>query len=483
MKIVSIALALVLFSLGSTFAAEKEKVSNQKLKEAVTASVDRHVTETTGLSDQVWQFAETALRETRSSKLLADYAEQQGFHVERGVAGLPTAFVASYGEGSPIIGILGEYDALPGISQKASPVKEPLQAGAAGHGCGHNLLGTASLAAAVAIKEQIAAGNLKGTLRYYGTPAEEAVGGKLYMARAGLFKDLDVCMAWHPSTETEADTGGSQAIVDLIVEFHGKAAHAALDPWNGRSAVDGLEIFTHAINMMREHVKPTVRMHYVIVKGGDVPNVVPEYAKLWLWVRDSTMTGVEDLLIRIRKMVEGSGLAADVEAKMTFQTGDYQMLVNMPGEKLLQTNLDWLGPLLFTEEEQDFARRIQSATSVEMKGLSSAVKPLQPQPADPEGGSTDVGDISWIVPVINLNVTTSPEGTAWHAWPVVASGGMSIGHKGLIYAAKALSATMVDLYLSPGQREAIRKDFAAHNKGIVYKSYIPDGPPPIPEGY
>ncbi|HSP05793.1 MAG TPA: M20/M25/M40 family metallo-hydrolase, partial [Acidobacteriota bacterium] len=349
------------------------------------------------------------------------------------------------------------------------------------HGCGHNLLGTASLAAAVAIKEQMEAGKLKGTLRYYGTPAEEAVGGKLYMARAGLFKDLDVCLAWHPGTETKADTGGSQAIVDFIVEFHGKAAHAALDPWNGRSALDGLEIFTHALNMMREHVKPTVRMHYVIVKGGDVPNVVPEYAKLWCWARDSTMTGVEDLLVRIRKMVEGSALAADVQAQMTIQTGDYQMLVNMPGEKLLQTNLEWLGPLHFSEEEQEFARKIQTATGVEPKGLNSAVNPLEPQPKDPEGGSTDVGDVSWNVPVINLNVTTSPEGAPWHAWPVVACGGMSIGHKGLIYAAKALSATMVDLYLNPDQREAIRKDFEEHHKGIVYKSYIPDGPPPLPK--
>lgn len=481
MRIILGMVVAILFLQPFAFGATKEKIANLSQKQAAVASVDKHSAEITGLSDQVWEFAETALRETKSSKLLADYAEQQGFHVERGVAGLPTAFVASFGEGKPIIGILGEYDALPGISQKASPVKEALVAGAPGHGCGHNLLGTAALGAALAIKEQIQAGKLKGTIRYYGTPAEESVGGKLYMARAGLFRDLDVCMAWHPADETQADTGGSQAIVDFIVEFHGKAAHAAADPWNGRSAVDGLEIFTHALNMMREHVRPSVRMHYVIVKGGDVPNVVPEYAKLWCWVRDSKTTGVEDLLTRIRKMVEGSALAADVEAKMTIQTGDYEMLVNMPGEKLLHDNLDWLGPLQFTADEQDFARKIQQATNVEPKGLQGAIKPLEPQPKDPDGGSTDVGDVSWNVPVINLNVTTAPADAPWHAWPVVASGGMSIGHKGLLYAAKALSATMIDLYLNPQNIDTIRKDFAEKTKGSSYKSYIPDGPPPIPK--
>jgi len=252
-----------------------------KKKEEAVASIEKHKSELTNLSDQVWAFAETALRETRSSKVLADYAERQGFEVKRGVAGMPTAFVASYGQGRPIIGVLGEYDALPGISQKAAPAKEALEAGAAGHGCGHNLFGAASLGAALAIKELMAAGKLKGTVRFYGTPAEEAIGGKAYMARAGLFNDLDVCLAWHPDDKTHVDVDSSQAIVDFVVEFKGKAAHAAADPWNGRSAVAGLEFFLAGLNRMREFVKPTVRMHYTIQKGGDVPNVVPEYSRLW----------------------------------------------------------------------------------------------------------------------------------------------------------------------------------------------------------
>jgi aminobenzoyl-glutamate utilization protein B len=451
-------------------------------KKAALASIDKHRDEIVDLSLKVWRFAETALKETKSSAALADYAEAQGFRVTRGVAGMPTAFVAEFGSGAPHIGILGEFDALPGISQKATSTKEALEPGAPGHGCGHNLFGAASLGAALAVKEQIASGRLKGTVRFYGTPAEEAVGGKVYMVREGLFRDLDVVLAWHPATKIEADTSSSQALVDLKIEFFGKAAHAAFDPWNGRSAVDGLEIFTHALNMMREHVKPTARMHYVIQEGGQVPNVVPEKASLWLWLRDSRRSGVEDLLARVRPMVEGSAMAAGVTGKLTVQSGDWEVLVNMNGARLLYSNLKALPPLSFTAEEQDFARAIQKATSVETKGLRTDVVPLPDKPAaDPEGGSTDVGDVSWVVPTIHLEVTTAPDDAPWHAWPVVACGGMSIGQKGMIYASKALSMTMVDLFERPADRQAIRDEFQKQTQGITYKGYIPDGPPPVPD--
>jgi aminobenzoyl-glutamate utilization protein B len=455
--------------------------SDNKSKEEAVASIERHKLELIDLSDQIWRFAETALRETRSSKVLADYAEMQGFQVTRGVAGMPTAFIATYGQGRPIIGILGEYDALPGISQKAQPVKEALEAGSAGHGCGHNLFGAASLGAAVAIKELIGSGKLKGTIRFYGTPAEESIGGKIYMARDGLFKDLDVCIAWHPDDKTHADVDSSQAIVDFIVEFKGKAAHAAADPWNGRSAVAALEFFTTGLNRMREFVKPTVRMHYVIQKGGDVPNVVPEYAKVWCWLRDSKRTGVEELLGRARKIAEGAALMAGVEAKLTVQSGDYEMLANLTGAKLIHANMTWLGPIQYTAEEQEFAKAIQRATGVEPKGLDGTIQPLEPPKKDPEGGSTDVGDVSWIVPTLHLSVTTAPRNAPWHAWPVVACGGMSIGHKGLAYAAKTLAATMVDLFEDQKSREAIQAEFKGKTTGEVYKPYVPDGPPPIPK--
>ena len=447
-------------------------------KKAVTASVERHRAELVSLSDQVWAFAETALRETRSATLLADYAAQQGFEVERGVAGLPTAFVASYGKGRPIIGVMGEYDALPGLSQKALPTREALADGAPGHGCGHNLFGAASLGAAVAIKEQIASGRLQGTIRFYGTPAEEAVGGKVYMVRAGLFKDLDVALAWHPDRENRPDTKSGQAIVDMIVEFKGRSAHAAFDPWNGRSALDGLEVFTHALNMMREHVKPSVRMHYVILEGGQVPNVVPEHAKLWLWVRDFERAGVEDVLARVRKAAEGAGLAAGVESKVTVQAGDYELLVNQAGARLLHANMSWLGPIAYTPEEDAFARTLQRSAGVEAKGMNLALRALEGQ--QNEGGSTDVGDVSWNVPTLHVSVATAPAGVPWHAWPVVAAGGMSIGHKGMVLAAQTLATTMVDLFDDTAAREAVQAEFREKTRGFTYKPYVPDGPPPLP---
>jgi len=452
-----------------------------KKKEAAVAAVEKRRADLVQLSDQVWAYAETALREHKSAKLLADYAEQQGFTVTRGVAGMPTAFVASYGQGQPVIGIMGEYDALPGISQKAQPTKEPLLAGAPGHGCGHNLFGAASMGAAVAIKEMIAAGQLKGTVKFFGTPAEEAVGGKVYMIREGVFKGVDVMLAWHPADEIRADTESSQAIVDFIVEFRGKAAHAAADPWNGRSALDGAELFLNGVNMMREHVKPTVRMHYTIMNGGDVPNVVPEYAKVWMWVRDSKRAGVEDVLARVREAAKGAALMAGVESKLTIQAGDYEMLNNMVGAHLLDANLRWLGALSYTEAEQEFARGIQRATGKPLVGIDGSIQELKEHPGEPEGGSTDVGDVSWVVPTLHLSVTTAPKDTPWHSWAVVASGGMSIGHKGMMLASKTLAATMVDLFEDAAARQAIRAEFDQATAGQTYQPYIPPGPPPLPK--
>jgi aminobenzoyl-glutamate utilization protein B len=476
-RLTQAALTLAVLAIVSQLAAG----ASVKKKEEVVASVEKRKAEIIALSDQVWGFAETALLEVRSAQALADYAEKQGFAVERGVAGLPTAFVASYGEGRPIIGVLGEYDALPGLSQKARSSKEVLQAGAPGQGCGHNLLGTAALSAALAIKDLMAAGKLKGTVRFYGTPAEEAVGGKVYMAREGLFKDLDACVTWHPADKTEVSVDGSQAIVEFIVEFSGKTAHAAADPWNGRSAVAAMELFTTGLNRMREFVKPSVRMHYSIMNGGDVPNVVPAYAKLWCWLRDSKGTGVDRLLARARKIAEGAAMMTEVESKITVQGGSWETLVNLTGEKVMFANLQWLGPIAFTPEEQEFAKEIQRATGVEPKGLDGSARPWAAPKADPEGGSTDVGDVSWLVPTLSLSATTAPLDAPWHAWPTVACAGMSIGHKGLVYAAKAMATTMVDLYEDPKTVQAIQAEFKEKTKGVVYKPFVPDGPPSLPK--
>ncbi len=447
-------------------------------KLAAMKSVDQHSGELIALSDQVWGFAETALREHRSAAVLADYAEKQGFKVERGVAGMPTAFIASYGSGRPVIGVMGEYDALPGISQKATSTKEALVEGGGGHGCGHNLFGAGSLGAALAIKEQMQSGRLKGTVRLYGTPAEEAVGGKTYMVRDGLFDDLDVVLAWHPGDKTQVDMVSSQAMVDLAVEFHGKAAHAAADPWNGRSAVDAVEAFTDGINMMREHIKPTSRLHYTIASGGDVPNVVPEYGKVWLWARDWQRAEVELLFARVRKVAEGAALMTETTATVKVQAGSWEILGNTAGAELMDANLRWLGPQSYTEEEQDFARTIQRATGVPETGVQTKILSLQGQ--EQEGGSTDVGDVSWVVPTVHVTIATAPYRAPWHAWPVVATGGMSIGHKGLVLASKTLAATMVDLFEKPAALKAVRDEFVSRKGSTVYDAYIPDGPPPVP---
>ncbi len=473
-------IGLILLCALSLFHASAQKQKPNPNKEIVLKSVDKHQQELISISDKVWAYAETALKEYKSSKELADYAEGQGFRVKRGVAGMPTAFTAEYGSGKPVIGIMGEYDALPGISQKAQPTREVLEVGAAGQGCGHNLFGAGSLGAAVAIKELIQQGKLKGTIRFYGTPAEEAVGGKIYMAREGLFRDIDICLDWHPDVKNAALTQSSQAMVDFIVEFKGKAAHAAADPWNGRSAVDGLESFTDGVNMLREHVRPSVRMHYAIVAGGDVPNVVPEYAKIWMWVRDSKRSGVEEVFARVQEIAKGAAMVAGVESKVTVQTGDYELLVNRTGAGALQKNLEILGPIVYTPEEIAFAKKIQEVQGGEQTGLDGKIYPLRETLEHPAGGSTDVGDISWIVPEITLQATTAPANTAWHGWSVVACGGMSIGHKGMLLAAKSLAMTMVDLFENEQLRKDVRAEFDQRKGGHVYKSYIPDGPPPLP---
>ncbi|MBA4054158.1 MAG: amidohydrolase [Marivirga sp.] len=472
--------SILLFTCITISAVNAQSKKTNPNKDAVIKSVEKHEAELIKLSDAVWSYAETALKEEKSAKVLADYAESQGFRVKRGVAQLPTAFIAEYGSGKPIIGIMGEFDALPGISQKAQPTKEALVEGGGGHGCGHNLFGAGSLGAAVALKELIEQGKIKGTVRFYGTPAEEAVGGKIYMAREGLFADLDVCLDWHPDVEIAANMQSSQAMVDFTVEFKGKAAHAAADPWNGRSALDGLELFLDGVNMLREHVKPSVRMHYVIQSGGDVPNVVPEYAKIWMWVRDSKRDGVEDVFARVKEIAKGAGMMAGVESKVSVQSGDYEILVNHKGAQTLQKNMEALGPVIYSPEETVFAKKIQEVSGGEQTGLNGKINPLKTTRENPDGGSTDVGDISWLVPEITALVTTAPANAPWHSWAVVACGGMSIGHKGMLFAAKSLAMTMVDLYESETLRKDIRTEFEMRRGGHVYKPYVPEGPPPIP---
>jgi aminobenzoyl-glutamate utilization protein B len=450
-------------------------------KQSVLNSITKQEKELIGLSDQVWSFAEIAMKEYQSAKVLSAYAEQKGFKVTRNVADIPTAFIAEYGSGKPIIGILGEFDALPGLSQKAIPSKEALNAGAAGHGCGHNMFGAASLGAAVAVKELIASGKLKGTVRFYGTPAEEDLAGKVYMARAGVFNDLDVCLDWHPDYENKANMQSTQAIVSYTVKFKGKSAHAAADPWNGKSALDAAELFNIGMNFMREHVKPSVRIHYVYKQAGNIPNVIPDEASVWIWIRDSKRSGVAEVEERMKEVAKGAAQMTRTEVSFEMENGLYELLVNETGAKTLHKNMQIVGPVTYTEEEKKFADQIMKAYGAESLGIDGSIKPLEETKADPSGGSTDVGDISYIVPEITLNAATAPYKSPWHSWVVVACGGMSIGHKGMLFAAKSLGTTMVDLFENESLRKEIRAEFEKRKGNEVWKAMLPDGPPPVPK--
>ena len=458
-----------------------QKINTAANKNAVISSVEKHQQELITLSDQIWGFAEIAMRETKSSKVLADYAEAQGFKVTRGVAAIPTAFIAEFGSGKPIIGVLGEFDALPGLSQKAQPTKEVLVNGAPGHGCGHNMFGAGSLGAALAIKELMAAGKLKGTIRFYGTPAEEDLAGKVYMARAGLFNDLDVCLDWHPDYENKANMQSSQAVSDYSVSFKGKSAHAAADPWNGRSALDAAELFNIGINFLREHVKPSVRMHYVYTKAGKVPNVIPDEAAVWLWIRDSKRSGVAEVSERMKDIAKGAALMAGVEYDIKLNSGLYEILINETGAKALQSNMNLLGPITYTPDELAFADKIMKEYGLEAKGISGTIKPLEITKPFADNGSTDVGDVSYIVPEISLLTTTAPYEAPWHSWVVVACGGMSIGHKGMLFSSKALGTTMVDLFENEKLRADIKEEFLKRKGKEVWKAMLPDAPPPVPK--
>ena len=451
-----------------------------KNKKALLTSVEKHKNELIKISDEIWGLAETAFEETKSAEILASYAEKNGFNVERGVAGMPTAFVATYGSGSPVISVLGEFDALPGISQKATPTKSPLKEGAAGHGCGHNLFGAGSLGAAIAIKELIQAGKIKGTVKFLGTPSEEKFFGKIWMVNAGLWDDVDVNISWHPSAETKADVQSSLALVDFKVEFFGQAAHASADPWNGRSASDALELYASGINYYREHVRPSVRMHYHIQDGGQVVNVVPDYARIWVRVRDTKRSGMMPVYERVQEMAKGAAILANVEYKISLISGIYEVLVNREGGEIMQKNLELLGPIEYTDDEIAFGKKIQEITKKEQVGMDSAINPLLDTRENPGGGSTDVGDVSWNVANINLGVTTAPKDTPWHSWAVVACGGMSIGHKGMLYSSKAMSMTMLDLFENPALVDKVKAEYKERKGDEVYKAIIPEGPPPIP---
>lgn len=467
----------IVFVIGSTFLLNSQSVN--KLKKDLLNSIEEKTLELTSLSDKIWEAAEVAFREDKSAEYLIEYAEANGLTIERGLAGMPTAFTASYGKGKPVIGIIGEFDALPGLSQTTAPYRDELIEGGAGHGCGHNLFGTASLGAAIAIKELIEKGSIEGTVKFFGTPAEEKFFGKLWMIREGVFDDVDICMDWHPADKTEANVQPSLALVDFMVEFTGQSAHASMDPWNARAANDALELYTSGINAYREHVKPSVRMHYHIQDAGQVVNVVPDYSRIWVRVRDITKEGLQPVYDHVRKMAGGAAIMANVEHKVSLISGIHDLLPNRTGGAAMQKNLEALGDIQYTQEEIDFALEMQRNNGKPKIGIDGKIRSLRETLKSPGGGSTDVGDVSYNVPVVSLNVTTAPKGVPWHSWSVVASSGMSIGHKGMLYAAKALGMTMVDIFKDSRLRDDIKREFDERIGEYEYDPFLDPGPPPI----
>jgi len=472
--VVLIVSCLVMFSFSVS------QTTNEPKKNEMLKIIDQKSQLLIDVSDKIWEYAEIAVMEYESSKLLEELLEKEGFRVEKDVADLPTAFVATFGSGSPVIGILAEYDALPGLSQDSMPFKKVLQEEGNGHGCGHNLFGAGSLGAALALKEVMENHSLPGTLKLYGCPAEEDVGGKLYMARAGLFDDLDACLAWHPDYETSVDVDSGQAVDDLQVEFFGKTAHAAFDPWMGNSALDAVEMMNFGVNLLREHVKPSVRIHYVITDGGNVPNIVPEYAKVWIWVRDLDRDGVKAVVEKVKKIVEGSAIATGTSSKIHYMGSYHEMLINRKGSEIMQKNLEKIGAITYAENEILYAQKIQKEAGVDEKGMVSTIEQLKKPEKYPEGGSTDVAEVSWITPTIHLSTTCAPFGIPWHSWAVVASSKHPIGYKGMFLAAKVLATTALDLFRSPDILKEMKKEFKEKLKGYTYKSGIsPDQKPPI----
>ena len=445
------------------------------------------------ISDTIWKTPEVALAETKACNLQAEDLERDGFRITRNVGELPTAFMAEWGSGSPIIGFLGEYDALPGLSQKNQAKQDPIVSDGPGHGCGHNLLGTASLAAAVSIKAWLEHTGRPGTVRYYGCPAEETCEGKVFMARAGVFDDLDAAITWHPGSVNSVWAGSSLAVNNIKFRFHGRTAHAAAQPETGRSSLDAVELMNVGVNYLREHVIDAARIHYVITHGGGAPNVVPDDAEVWYFIRAPRRDQVEELTERVRKIAAGAAMMTETTLEENFQAGAYNMLSNQVIGDRMQEILEEMGPIPFEEEEMAFGKMIADAFPERLRAGLLAAEKLPPElvsqglcgdvfPIRDRGetmpGSTDVSDVSWITPTAQFTTTCHPVGVPGHSWGITATGAMSIGHKGMVHAAKGMAMTAVDLYENPKLLKAAQDEFKASTAGQPYKSPLPEGTKP-----
>lgn len=443
------------------------------------AGVHQHIRATQPVIEriarEIWDLAEVSLHEVASSQVHRRELTAAGFTlVSTGTAGVPTAFIAewSQGQAGPKVGFLPEFDALPGLGNAAVPRQQPRADGVtSGHGCGHNLLGAGLTGAAIAVKAAMEAQGIAGTLRVYGCAAEETEGAKVYMAREGLFNDLDVCLHWHPAPIGAVINVRLAAVNMLRLEFHGRTAHAGLEPWKGRSALHALELAAHGINLMREHLEPSVRIHYIFEAAGVAPNVVPDYARIWIFIRDTERARVVATTDWVREVAEGAARATQTETTVNGYFGIHDVLPNRPLAERMQQHLTEVGIPAWTEEEQAFARACQQEMSLPPLGLMTQVLPLQAEPT--MGGSSDVGDVSWCTPTMGIAMPTMPLNVSLHTWPVAACGGMSIGLKGALGAAEILTRTALDVLTDAELRAAARADFAQRTANFTYVSPLP----------
>ncbi len=452
------------------------------------------------MSDDIWAHPQVALDETYACELQSNFLEGEGFKITGNVGGLPTAFVAEWGSGSPKIGFLGEYDALPNLSQTASTSQKQAVSGGPGHGCGHNMLGTASLAAAVAYKSWLEANGKDGIVRYYGCPAEETGAGKVFMARDGVFHDLDAAITWHPAAKNTVSTSSSLAIDHITFHFSGQTAHAAAAPEHGRSALDAVELMNVGVNYLREHVIQEARIHYVITNGGGQPNVVPDEAEVWYYIRAPKRDQVDELTERVIRIARGAEMMTDTTLTIHDHYGIHNLLPNHVLVDVMNDVFHALGPIEFNDEErafgnalvQGYPERIRRA-SIQRDGLpeSALQDSLMSDVFEPAefgkvmSGSTDVSEVSWIVPTVEARTTCHPAGVTGHSWGITATGGMSIGHKGMLHAAKVMAVTAAELALDPSLIEKAKADFVETTGGEPYKAPLPEGavpPKPVVSG-
>ena len=448
--------------------------------EGVLTSIESRSQQLTELSDYIWDLAEVGYQETRSSAALKDMLSAEGFTIQSKVADIPTAFVASYGSGEPVIAIMGEFDALPGISQDAVPFEQKIAGKNAAQACGHHLFGTGSAGAAIAVKEWLERTGTAGTIQFFGTPAEEGGSGKVYMVRSGLFDNVDTVIHWHPSSVNAADSASTLANRSAKFTFSGVSSHAAAAPERGRSALDAVESMNFMVNLLREHVPTTTRLHYVITNGGSAPNVVPNTAQSFYYVRHPDEATLRDIWDRVVATAEAAAMGTGTTMSYEIIHGNYSVLPNDTLAKVMHEKLSTVGGVDYDEADEKFADALAKSLP---NGIYNRAQALDIKPFETGqrgNGSTDVGDVSWTVPTVGLSTATWVPGTVAHTWQAVAAGGTPIGHKGMIVAAKSIALTAVTLFENPATLVKARAEFdLRRGPNFQYEALLGDREPPL----